>query len=245
MDAVMDLVTAVMASPWLYVVVAAVVAIDSVFPVVPGEAAVITAGAYAMVQDSPHALILLLVTGIGAVAGDITAHHVGRGAGPVTRWLRRSHAGDALLSWARTGLEKRGGMLIIGARFIPGGRTATSIASGMIGYPRPRFLGFSLIAATAWAGYNVGIGMLGGIAFRDQPLLGVVCGVGLALVIGIVLERLRVRRENRAQDAAASTQDDVTAPRDGTAAPRDGAAAEGREAAPSHRRSPAGYSTTS
>jgi membrane protein DedA with SNARE-associated domain len=231
MDAVMDLVTTVMASPWLYVVVAVVVAIDSVFPVVPGEAAVITAGAYAMVQDSPHALILLLVTISGALVGDITSHHIGRGAGPLTSRLRRSRAGDALFTWARSGLEKRGGLLIIGARFIPGGRTATSLASGMIGYPRPRFIGFSLIAATAWAGYNVGIGMLGGIAFRDQPLLGVVCGVGLALVIGIVLERLRVRRENRAQGTAETT--------------RDLSAAEGRQAGPSHRDSPSSYSTTS
>lgn len=205
MDAVMDLVTAVMASPWLYVVVAAVVAIDSVFPVVPGEAAVITAGAYAMVQDSPHALILLLVTGIGAVAGDITAHHVGRGAGPVTRWLRRSHAGDALLSWARTGLEKRGGMLIIGARFIPGGRTATSIASGMIRYPRPLFAGFALLAATAWALYNVGIGMAGGLLFRERPLLGVVLGIALALVLSWLIERIRSGRETRSRVLQSTT----------------------------------------
>ncbi|WP_193103983.1 DedA family protein [Brachybacterium sp. FME24] len=200
MDSVMHLLDGVMASPWLYLVVLLLVAIDSVFPVVPGEAAVITAGAYAVVQDSPSAVLLLLVTITGAVIGDLTAHHVGRGAGPIARRLRRSRAGDALFVWAEKGLMTRGGMIIVGARFVPGGRTALSITSGMIGYPRPRFLAFSLLAGTAWALYNVGIGMLGGFAFRDQPLLGVVIGVGLALVVGIALERVRRARERRAAD---------------------------------------------
>ena len=41
----MHLLDVVMASPWLYLVVLTVVAIDSVLPVMPGETVVITAGA--------------------------------------------------------------------------------------------------------------------------------------------------------------------------------------------------------
>ena len=37
--------------------------------------------------------------------------------------------------------------------------------------------GFALLAATAWALYNVGIGMAGGLLFRERPLLGVVLGL--------------------------------------------------------------------
>lgn len=50
----MHLLDVVMASPWLYAVIIAVVAIDSVLPVMPGETVVITAGAYAVVQSSPR-----------------------------------------------------------------------------------------------------------------------------------------------------------------------------------------------
>lgn len=200
MDPVLQLLETVMASPWLYLVVPLIVAVDSVVPVVPGEAAVITAGAYALVQESPNAWLLLLVTVTGAVIGDVTAHHVGRGAGPIASRLRRGRVGDKLFTWAERRLTTRGGMIIVGARFIPGGRTATSIVSGMIGYPRPRFLGFSLLAATTWASYNVGIGMLGGFAFRDQPLLGVVIGIGLALLVGLAVERVQTTRERRAAD---------------------------------------------
>ena len=205
MDAVLHLVEVVMASPWLYVLLFAVVAADSVLPVFPGETVVITAGAYAIAQHSPSALVLILVTTAAALSGDLIAHHVGRGAGPVTGWLRSRRAGDKLLTWAENGLSTRGGSLIVTARFIPGGRTATSIASGMIRYPRPLFAGFALLAATAWALYNVGIGMAGGLLFREQPLLGVVLGIALALVLSWVIERIHATREVRSRVLQSTT----------------------------------------
>lgn len=205
MDSVLHLVEVVMASPWLYVLLFAVVAADSVLPVFPGETVVITAGAYAIAQHSPSALVLILVTTAAALSGDLIAHHVGRGAGPVTGWLRSRRAGDKLLTWAENGLSTRGGSLIVTARFIPGGRTATSIASGMIRYPRPLFAGFALLAATAWTLYNVGIGMAGGLLFREQPLLGVVLGIALALVLSWVIERIRATREARSRVLQSTT----------------------------------------
>ena len=205
MDSALHLVEVVMASPWLYVLLFAVVAADSVLPVFPGETVVITAGAYAIAQHSPSALVLILVTTAAALSGDLIAHHVGRGAGPVTGWLRSRRAGDKLLTWAENGLSTRGGSLIVTARFIPGGRTATSIASGMIRYPRPLFAGFALLAATAWALYDVGIGMAGGLLFREQPLLGVVLGIALALVLSWVIERIRATREVRSRVLQSTT----------------------------------------
>ena len=205
MDAVLHLVEVVMASPWLYVLLFAVVAADSVFPVFPGETVVITAGAYAVAQESPHALVLIPVTMAAALSGDLIAHHVGRGAGPVTRLLRARRAGDKLLTWAENGLNTRGGALIVTARFIPGGRTATSIASGMIRYPRPAFAGFALLAATAWALHNVGIGMAGGLLFRERPLLGVALGIALALVLSWLIERIRSGRETRSRVLQSTT----------------------------------------
>lgn len=205
MDSVLHLVEVVMASPWLYVLLFAVVAADSVFPVFPGETVVITAGAYAVAQEAPSALVLIPVTMAAALSGDLIAHHVGRGAGPVTRLLRARRTGDKLLTWAENGLSTRGGAIIVTARFIPGGRTATSIASGMIRYPRPAFAGFALLAATAWALYNVGIGMAGGLLFRERPLLGVVLGIALALVLSWLIERIRSGRETRSRVLQSTT----------------------------------------
>ena len=39
--------------------------------------------------------------------------------------------------------------------------------------------------------------MIGGLAFRDQPLLGVLLGVGFALLVGLIIERVRTSRAAR------------------------------------------------
>lgn len=196
MDAVLQLAETLLASPWLYVLVLGLALTDAVFPVIPAETVVITAGAYA-VTGQPDALLVVIAAWVGALIGDIAAHHLGRGAGPLTRRFRRRRWGSSLLGWAEKELTSRGGMLIISARFIPGGRTATTVASGMIGYPRARFVGFAAIAALLWAVYSVGIGMLGGLAFYEQPLMGVALGVGLALAVGGIIEGARALRRRR------------------------------------------------
>ncbi|GAA1487650.1 DedA family protein [Brachybacterium sacelli] len=196
MDAVLHLAETLLASPWLYVLVIALTAFDGLLPVVPAETVVLTAAAYAM-TGGPDALPLLLAAWTGALAGDVAAHHVGRGAGPLARWARRRRWVGTMLGWAEKELMARGGMLIVSARFVPGGRTATTVASGVIGYPRRRFVLFAALAAALWSLYYVGIGMLGGLAFRDQPLLGVALGIGMALAVGGTIEAVRAVRRRR------------------------------------------------
>lgn len=198
MDSLFALLEATVASPWLYLLVIAVVAADSVLPLLPGETIVITAGALAAAMGATHVLPLMLAALAGALLGDIAAHHIGRGAGPLVRRIRQVRGGQKLFDWAEHGLRRRGGPVILLARFIPGGRTAANIASGVIGYPRPLFLVFVGIAGMAWSIYYVAVGYAGGTIFRDNPLIGVVIGVGLAFVVGLVLERIRVIREPRA-----------------------------------------------
>lgn len=91
--------------------------------------------------------------------------------------------------------------MLIAGRFVPGGRTATTVSSGMLNYPIPRFLAFDATGCLAWALYSTGIGLLGGVLFEDQPLLGVGLGSGIALIITGVAEvtrRLLARRKARA-----------------------------------------------
>lgn len=204
MDAVLHLAESLMTSPWLYLLVLALVALDGIFPVVPAETVVIAAAAYAT-TGQPQPLLLLVAAGAGALIGDVTTHHLGRGAGPLARWFRRRRWGGSLLRWAERELTARGGMLLISARFIPGGRTATTFTSGMVGYPRPRFVGFAAVAGLLWSLYNVGIGMLGGLAFHDRPLLGVALGIGLAMTLAVVIEGARALRR-RGQRLAVLTQ---------------------------------------
>lgn len=198
MDAVLHLAESLLTSPWLFALVAVLALFDSVLPIVPAETVVIAAAAYAA-TGNPNALLLIGSAWAGALLGDVAAHHLGRGIEPVTRWLRRRKLSGPLVQRAERELRNRGGMLILSARFIPGGRTATNVASGMIAYPRGRFIGFAAIAALLWSIYNVGIGMLGGLAFHDQPLLGVGLGIGIALAVGGSIEAVRSLRDRRRQ----------------------------------------------
>ena len=200
MDAVLHLAESLLTSPWLFALVAVLALFDSVLPIVPAETVVIAAAAYAA-TGNPNALLLIGSAWAGALLGDVAAHHLGRGIEPVTRWLRRRKLSGPLVQRAERELRNRGGMLILSARFIPGGRTATNVASGMIAYPRGRFIGFAAIAALLWSIYTVGIGMLGGLAFHDQPLLGVGLGIGIALAVRSLRDRRR-QRLNRRRSAA-------------------------------------------
>lgn len=199
MEAVLQLAENLMGSPWLYLLVLGLAALDGFLPVIPSETVVIAAAAWS-ITGGPDALPLVLTAWAGAVVGDVVSHQIGRGAGPLARWFRRRRWGGALLGWAERELALRGGMLLISARFIPGGRTATTLTSGIVRYPRPRFVGFAVIAGLLWAVYSVGIGLLGGLAFHDRPLLGVALGIGLSLVIAVAIEGVRrLRRSRRAR----------------------------------------------
>ncbi len=204
MDFALDLIHQTLTSPWLYLLIAVVAALDSLVPIVPSETVVITAAAYA-VTGSPAAVGIIAAATVGALLGDLAAHLVGRGGSRATdRWVRSARLRRLLASTAEM-FAVRGGAMLVAGRFIPGGRTATTIASGMLRYPLPRFLAADVLGALAWAAYSTGIGLLGGAVFADQPLWGVVLGVGIALTLTTLAEavrRLRVKRRTAVAEPA-------------------------------------------
>lgn len=190
MDSVLDILTATVESPWVYLLVFVVVGLDSLLPIVPSETVLITAAAFS-VAGTPAPLGLVLVAAVGAVVGDFAAHLVGRGGGRLLdRWTRSPRA-QRLMEGTEGLFARRGGSVLIAGRFVPGGRTATTLASGVLEYPRSRFLVFDGLGALAWSVYSTGIGVVGGAVFEDRPLLGVALGIGFALVLTGVAEITR------------------------------------------------------
>lgn len=235
MDSILTLAEHLMASPWLLLLVLVLAVGDSLVPMVPAETVVLTAGTFAA-TGSPSAALLVVAAWAGALLGDVLAHHLGRGTGPLTRWLRRGRLGGAVIGAAERALRARGGVIILGARFVPGARTAVNLTAGATGFPRPTFVLFSSLASLTWAVYYVGIGMLGGVVFAQNPLLGVALGIGLALALGGLLElarRVRVARAGRAEhrhdSATGSPPERSSLSRSDRAAP-DAAPAPGRGA---------------
>ncbi|MCM1014187.1 DedA family protein [Brevibacterium sp. XM4083] len=246
MDFALDLIQQTLTSPWLYLLIAVVAALDSLVPIVPSETVVITAAAYA-VTGSPAAAGIIAAATVGALLGDLAAHLVGRGGSRATdRWVRSARLRRLLASTAEM-FAVRGGAMLVAGRFIPGGRTATTIASGMLRYPLPRFLAADVLGALAWAAYSTGIGLLGGAVFADQPLWGVVLGVGIALTLTTLAEavrRLRVKRRTADTESATgltvgprSTVPVTADPESAVPAPAVGAAVAVRRCAPGPQRS--------
>ncbi|MFI6793555.1 DedA family protein [Nonomuraea sp. NPDC050383] len=188
--AILDLVQQAMSSPWLYAALFALALLDGFFPIVPAETSVITAGVFAATGETNLALVIL-VSALGAFAGDHVSYLIGsRAAGR----LRERRA----LVWARRALAERGGLVLVIARYIPGGRTATTLTMGAVRHPLRSFTFFDAIAASSWAVYSALIGFFGGMAFENDPVKGLLLGLGIALSVTGVVELVRWARKRRA-----------------------------------------------
>ena len=186
------------ASPWTYAVILGVAALDAVLPLVPSEATVISAGVLAGAGDLSLAFVIA-AGAAGAYAGDSSAYVLGRRFDHrLDRVLFRGSKGASRRAWAERTLERNGGPLIFGARFIPGGRTATTVSAGLLGMWWLRFAAFAGAAAVGWAMYAALLGYVGGRAFEDNPLWGLLVGFGVAAAafVGVELVR-RVRARSR------------------------------------------------
>ncbi|MEV4111982.1 DedA family protein [Nonomuraea sp. NPDC049695] len=188
--AILDLVQQAMSSPWLYAALFALALLDGFFPIVPAETSVITAAVFAASGETNLALVIL-VAALGAFAGDHISYLIGnRSAGR----LQQKKA----FVWARGALAERGGVVLVAARYIPGGRTATTLTMGAVRHPLRSFTFFDAIAASSWAVYSGLIGFFGGMAFENDPFKGLLLGLGIAVSITAVVEVVRWLRKRRA-----------------------------------------------
>jgi len=200
-DSLVDLAAG---SAWTYALVFAMAALDVLAPIVPSESLLVAAAALSA-SGRLNVAVVALAGATGALLGDNVAFLCGRLLDArIHRWLDASPRRRKRLRWAEHQLDRRGGTIIVGSRFIPGGRTATMISAGLLEMPWRRFVVFDLAAAVIWALYCTGIGYFGGTAFEDEPIVGVGVALVLALVAGAAIEagRRLVGRMRSASDDA-------------------------------------------
>ena len=197
-DILNDLIMQAIASPWLYLVLFAVTIVDGFFPPVPSETVLVAAAAVAASTGEGNLLLLGAVAAIGAAIGDNVAFLIGRGLG-TTRfaWMRRPRVAAAF-AHAQRALDRRSATLILGARYIPVGRVAVNMSAGALDFPWRRFLPLSLIAGISWSVFSLVIGLLAGAWIKEQPLLSAGLGIVVALLIGLVIDRIAAARRRRA-----------------------------------------------
>jgi membrane protein DedA with SNARE-associated domain len=181
---------------WTYLVVALFVVADAVFPLVPAELAVISASVLAAGGRLALPLVIAAAA-VGAIGGDWLSYLLGRGAGRlgVGRLLRHQRSRRVLV-WATERLTRRAVPVLMAARFVPGGRTASTITAGFLRVRPPVFLLAAAAGGTLWAAYTGALGYLAGRAAEDRPWVGVLIAAAVlaGTGAGAELARRRARR---------------------------------------------------
>ena len=209
-----------------YLLIFALAAFDAVFPVLPSESVVIL-GAVLASQGRLDLAPLILAAAAGAILGDHLAYTIGRWTNRGARLRRPTGKAARVQAWVAQQLAVRGPSILLVARFIPGGRTASTFMSGRLGLPLTRFSVIIILAGPLWAGFGGALGYLGGATFHDRTLLatglGIVVGVSLAALAELVLTRRGILRLPPAELAAASAPSEQTDEQSAAPAPRESA----------------------
>lgn len=197
-----DFITEVSESPWFFLLVFTIAFFDSVIPIVPSEFTVIAGGVASgsgvLIDDEKVlSVVLVIVLGaLGAYGGDSFAYWIGRNSeNTVRRWFFRGERGEERLEATGEQIRKRGGLLLITARFIPGGRTAMTFSCGLTRQPfLAWFTRWDLLATSLWASYAALLGYFVGDIVENQTT-ALWLAFGIALSVTILIEALRWLRE--------------------------------------------------
>ena len=187
-------------SPITYLVVMLAAGADVLFPLIPSETIVVTAAVLASHGDL-IIWLLIFATAIGAIIGDNIAYFVGAKLGdPFVSRIARSDESQQRLQWSRRAIQEHGTTVIVAGRFIPGGRTVTTLAAGTLEMVWRKFIVADVAAAFIWAVYISLLGYLGGAAFRDNLWEPLLASVSAVFLVGGAIEGWRRLQRRRGKD---------------------------------------------
>jgi membrane-associated protein len=176
------------------------------FPFLPGDSLLVTAGIYSAKPGGPLNVWLLgALCSAAAVIGDQIAYAIGRKSGEAlfrkedSRWFKQSH-----LRAAHAFYEKHGGKTIILARFMPFARTFAPVVAGAAKMHYPTFVFYNVIGGLAWIWSMLLIGhyvvkVVPGLEAHVETLA---IAIIIVSVMPAVIAWWRQRREGRRQTAA-------------------------------------------
>jgi membrane-associated protein len=188
--------------------------------VIPGETVAILGGVAASLGHVPLWAVLTVVV-VAAIVGDSVGFEVGRRLGP---WLMATkplvkHADR--LDDARALLARRGGWAVVLGRWVAFFRAVMPALAGSTDMRYGTFFVFNALGGVLWATAVVVGGYLAGTSYQavaDALGTGGAVLVGLAVVAGFVVWRVR-RRRARETGRATEATDAVAAPTEGTSRP--------------------------
>jgi membrane-associated protein len=190
--------------PEAYLLVAALVFGDAIFPVLPGETAVNAATVLAAAGELSLGFVMLSAA-LGAVLGDSALFWIARlSHGPIRVRMDKavdSKTGQSVIAM----LTKYGPIFIVFGRYVPGLRFAINVTLGAVVHmPYRTFLFWSAISGTLWAVVTCLTAYFISSALDGYPLLSFLIStfLGTALIGSVIWLRSHLSKRHEAALAA-------------------------------------------
>jgi membrane protein DedA with SNARE-associated domain len=132
---------------------------ETVFPPIPSEAVLPLAG-YLVERGEFNYVAVLVTSTVGSVLGAMLLYEAARYGGRpfVNRFLRFAHLDEAKLEEAEGWFARRGPLIVLLGRCVPGMRSLVSLPAGLLRMPRWHYLAFTLIGSAVWNTVLVSLG---------------------------------------------------------------------------------------
>jgi membrane-associated protein len=200
-------------TPTVIAVLCLVIFIESsIFPVLPGDSLLFTAGLF-IANDTlkaPLWLVCVLVS-VSALLGNAVGYFIGYKVGPAlfkredSRFFKQEY-----VEQTHAFLDKHGPKAIVLARFVPFVRTFITWIAGIGRMDPKRYFTYTVIGGIAWAaGITILGSLLGNIEFIKNNVDSIFIVIVLISVVPIGLEYLKSRRAKKAAIAAQGPAEDA------------------------------------
>lgn len=177
---------------------------ETVFPPIPSEAILPLAG-YLVEQGEFRFLTVVITATAGSVFGSIVLYEAARHGGRpfANRFMCVGRLDPARMVQAEEWFARRGALVVLFGRWIPGVRSLVSLPAGLLQMPRWEYVLFTVVGSGAWNCALVGAGWALGTQWeRVSDLVGPLSTplliVGVTTAAAILLRRgLRRRADAR------------------------------------------------
>ena len=205
---------------WGYLAVAGVIGVESFGVPAPGQTIMVAAAIYAG-AGRLNIIAVAAIAFVAAVLGDNIGYWIGvRGGRKVAlRWGRYVFLTPERLARAEGFFARRGGRIVLVARFIDGLRQFNGVIAGITKMPWRTFLIYNTIGAALWVGlwttvaYQLGANLVEIIEHAHRYKWWAIV-IGVLAVGGYVtlhVRHIRRRRARRAGDEAEEAVPDTVA----------------------------------
>jgi membrane protein DedA with SNARE-associated domain len=194
---------------WGYLAVAGMIGVESFGVPAPGQTIMVAAAIYAG-AGRLNIVAVAAIAFLAAVLGDNVGYWIGARGGrkAVLRWGRYVFLTPERLARAEAFFARRGGRIVVIARFIDGLRQFNGVIAGITAMPWRTFLLYNAIGAALWVGwwtsvaYVLGTHLVEIIEHAHRYKWWAIAVITLAVVAYVTLHLRHIKRRRARTDAA-------------------------------------------